>query len=136
MSETKLNCSYNLAGVLLIALGIGFLIVGCAGLYGKLGLSPEQIERQTIADQQLVEQAITGGRELVWQIATVAVSGIGAILAGLLGKWLKVERTISTAMIQGVEKADKSTVKESIERSATALGVEAQLHKRVQALTS
>ena len=131
----KLDCKYNTAGAVILAIGVIYLVVGCASVYDKLGFTEDEINELTAADRALVRQAIEGGREWIWQMATVATSGLGAILSGLLGTWLRKERKINTAIIAGVEAADKSPVKEAIKREALSAGVESSLHKRVLALT-
>lgn len=158
MSEPRLKCVRKTAGNLLIVLSLAFVVVGCASLYRTLGLSEDTAEEQAALDQAALQDAVKdavdqvqadlaagqdlktvavkAGSAFAWQIATVLVSGIGAVISGFLAKWLKTERKITAAVVTGVEKADKSEIKESIQREAIAAGVEPVLHKRVKALTS
>jgi len=157
MTETRRKRIRKTVGNLLIVLSLAFVVIGCTGLYRMFGLSEDAAEEQAGLDQAALQDAVKdavvqvqaglaagqdlktvavkAGSAFVWQIATVLVSGIGAVLSGLLGKLLKTERKITAAVITGVEKGSKSEVKESIQRAAIAAGVEPALHKRVKALT-
>ena len=159
MSQSILRCKHNVAGDILIAVAILFLLVGCASLYRSLGVSSEQAAQQAAHDQaavgqaavsagkEFVEQIATGtplpvaavasGSEFIWQLLTIIATSAGTILTGWLATRLKTEKRITAAMITGVEKAAEPTgVKASIQREATAAGVEPILHARVQELTA
>lgn len=130
-----LACSYQTAGIIFIVLGCLFVTVGCEKLYSTIGLSDEQIAEQTAQDQEAIENIIETGRTQIYDVVVTILAGTGGILSGLLAKWLKTERKITTAIIQGVETASSDNVKTSIQQKATAAGVENELHTRVSALT-
>lgn len=136
MTETVIHCRHNVAAWLLIFVGMIFVLIGCENVYRWFGFTEEQVAEQTAKDAAAVEDVVEHGREIGWQIATTVIAGVGAVVSGLLGKWLGTERKISRAVIAGVEAADKQNVKEAIKREALSLGVESKLHKRVEALTA
>lgn len=132
---TFLACNYHTAGIIFILLGCVFLFVGCTQIYRILGLTDEQAAQQTAQDQETRQELIQEFRLTTTELVSSAIAGAGAILSGLLAKWLGTERKITTALITGIEAADVGNVKESISAKATAAGVETKLHARVLALT-
>lgn len=130
-----LNCKHNTAGLIFIAIGSIFILVGCTKLYDSLGLNPEQTAAQVAEDQEAIQKIIGQTRITTTEIITTALAGVGAILSGLLAKWLGTERKITTALITGIEAADPGAVKEEVQKKAIAAGVEPQLHAKVVALT-
>lgn len=134
-TETPLRCKHNTAGLILIASGVLFLLIGCTGLYKTIGLTEEQAAAQTAKDQAATQQITNQIRLTTTELITTSIAGAGAILSGLLAKWLGTERKITTALITGIESAKNDTVKETIHAKATAAGIEPLLHARVKALT-
>lgn len=135
MTPAHLKCTHNTAGTIFIVLGALFVLTGCGQIYRTLGLTEEQTQEQLAQDQNATQQIIQQVRWTTHEIITTGLSGIGAILSGLLARWLGTERKITTALITGVEKAADTTAKEEIQKAATAAGIEPQLHSRVVALT-
>jgi hypothetical protein len=99
-------------------------------------MTEPQVAAQVQADKEAAVQAVSAGRELLWQVVTIVVGGVGTILTGLLAKWLGAERTMNKAIILGVEGATAENVKASIQQVAKTLSVEDKLYKRVQSLTA
>ncbi|MBA7687106.1 hypothetical protein ES703_95566 [subsurface metagenome] len=130
-----LKCTHRTAGLVFIILGTFFLLTGCAALYKIIGLTPEQTAEQVAQDQDATQQIIQQVRWTTHEIITTTLAGAGAILSGLLTRWLGTERKITTAMITGIEKSTDSTVKQNVKAKAIAAGVEPQLAARVRALT-
>lgn len=133
--STVLNCSTKTAALLFILIGLLFCLTGCVQLYKLLGLTDEQTQEQISQDQETIIRTITTTRNTAADIITTAVAGLGAIASGFLAKWLGTERKITKAIITGVEEANGISVKESVQRNATAAGIQPQLHARVKALT-
>lgn len=119
----------------LLLIGVLFVVLGCTGFYEGIGFTPAQAIEQVAQDKAAFQEAIGQGRVLTWQLISAALGGVGTIATVLLGKWLKTERTISSVVIQGVEKADKGEVKAAIFNKATSAGIEPKLNKRVNKLT-
>ena len=119
----------------LIAIGVCFVLIGCTQFYRTIGLTDRQATTQVAEDQAVAIRVIESGRELLWQVISVAVAGVGAVLTGLLGRWLGTERKMTRAMIRGIEATTSDKVKASVQAMARAAGVEGKLHKRVRALT-
>lgn len=134
-SETTIHCTYKTAATILLIIGCLFSFYGCAQLYRTIGLNEEQTATQVAEDQEATQQIIHQVRWTAHEIISTTVAGLGAILSGLLARWLGTERKITTAMITGIEAADPINIKESVQAKATAAGVETKLHARVVALT-
>lgn len=134
-TPTHLLCSYHTAGLIFVALGSLFLFVGCTQLYKMIGLTEKQVADQVAEDQKTIIRTITHVRTTTAEILTSAIAGIGAIASGFLAKWLGTERKITKVLITGVEKANDTTVKQSIKVKAVAAGIEPKLAARVRALT-
>lgn len=132
---TTINCPHQVAGIILITLGILFLFIGCRQLYEWSGQTPEQAQQSTTHDTQAVIQTITEAAPLAWKLAAILATSIGTILTGLLAKWLSTEKKVTKALITGIEKAEDKTVKQTIKAEALAAGVESVLHSRVKQLT-
>lgn len=135
LQSTVLRCSQKTAVILFILIGSLFILIGCEQLYKMIGLTEQQTAAQIAQDQEAAQQIIQQVRWTTHEIITTALAGAGTILSGLLARWLGTERKITTALITGIEKTNNSNVKESVNRTATAAGVEPQLHTRVVALT-
>ena len=155
--QTILHCSRRNALLILAAIFLLFLTIGCAAMLRKTGLDQVEADQITATAMSALERAAakavenikTGldqGHDLktiavktstafAWQIATIAASTIGAVLSGLLAKWLGTERKITAALISGIEKNPTGNVKESVQARATKRGILKQLDRRVQALT-
>ena len=133
--QTILRCSQTTATILFITIGALFLLSGCYGLYKTIGLTDDQAAAQASADQQTITQILDQSRTSTTQIITSAIAGLGAIASGILAKWLGTERKITQVLITGIEKADDSTLKDTVRTEAISSGVEKALHKRVNALT-
>ena len=134
-AKTILHCSHNTAGIVFILIGTLFILTGCTALYKALGLSDQQAQDQTAKDQTDRQKIIDQVRFTSTEIIITAVAGAGAILSGLLARWLGTERKITTALITGIEAAKDPNVKKSVAAKATAAGIEPSLHRRVTALT-
>lgn len=63
------------------------------------------------------------------------MAGAGAILSGLLARWLGTERKMTNTLITAIETNDSNTLKEIIKAKATKNGIQPKLEARVQALT-
>ena len=123
-------------GALLIVIGLCITFAGCATMYRAIGMTAADANAAAAEDKAHVAALVNSQREAVWQIATAVVTGLGTIATGILAKLLGTERTITKAVILGVEDATGgASVKEAIQNRATTLGVEPVLEKRVQALT-
>jgi len=133
--QTILNCSPRTTAILLTTIAILFIITGCTQIYKTLGLTDEQAQAQQNKDAAAIAAALDQGRTTIYDIITVTIAALGTFTTGLLAKWLNTERKITTALITGVESSTNKTVKKSIQESATALGIEPKLHKRVLTLT-
>ncbi len=155
--RTFLHCSPRTAALVLAAIFLLFLTIGCAAALRKTGLDQAEAdriaaaahERLSHAAAQAVENIKEGldqGHDLktiavktssafAWQLATIGASTIGAVLSGLLAKWLGTERKISAALITGIEKNPSNSVKDSVNEASIRAGIQPQLHRRVQALT-
>lgn len=155
--QTFLRCSRQTATVTIFAIFLLFLIVGCASMLRKAGMTNDQatdqaaqitaalgdaaaeavadIQTRLAQDKELPAIATETASAFAWKITAIAASTIGAVLSALLAKWLSTERKMTTAIITGVEDAHASDVKASIKRNATAAGVESNLNARVKALT-
>lgn len=118
-----------------ILIGSLFTLAGCAQLYKFLGLTKQQTQNQIEKDQTDRQKIIEGIRLTTTELITTAIAGAGAILSGILAKWLGTERKITNTLITAVEKSATDTVKETIHNFAGTAGIEPQLHKRVKALT-
>lgn len=134
-SQTYLNCTYNAAGLIFIVLGTIFIFQGCTRFYKAIGLTEKQAATQTAKDQASRQQLSDQFRLTTTEIISSAMAGAGAILSGLLARWLGTERKITTALITGIETANNQKVKKSVNSKATAAGVEPLLHRRVVKLT-
>lgn len=154
---TFLHCSHRTAALVLCTIFSLFLLIGCAALLRKTGIPQDEADRlAAIAEQNLadaaaeaVENIKTGlaqgqdvksivvetGSAFAWKLTTIAASTIGAVLSGLLAKWLATERKISKACITAIEKTNNISTKEYVQKKATAAGVQKQLDRRVQSLT-
>lgn len=155
--QTFLRCSHRTAALILCAIIALFLLLGCAAMLRKTGIDQAEADRlAAIAEQNLaaaaaeavhnIKTGIDRGHDIksiavkttspfAWKLATIGASTIGAVLSGLLAKWLGTEKKMLAATITGIEHNPTGNVKESVEARATARGVEKQLHRRVQALT-
>lgn len=130
-----LRCKHNTAGLILITLGSIFVLVGCTQVYKTLGLTEKQAQDQTEKDQEATGAIIDQARITTTEIVTTALAGLGAILSGILAKWLNTEKKITAALITGIESAANSTTKQKVKSTATSAGIEPKLHARVLALT-
>ena len=121
--------------ICLVVIGLLFCAIACEGVYKAIGFTEPEAAEQAEKDRQEAKVAIEQGRVLFWQLMSTYIGGVGTIESGLLGKWLKTERTITATIIRGVEKADEGKVKAAITKIATATGIEAKLNKRVDKVT-
>lgn len=135
MKKTILHCTQTTATVVFIIIGSLFVFTGCAALYRALGLTEKQTANQVAKDQADRQNLIDQVRFTTTEIITTAVAGAGAILSGLLARWLGTERKITAALITGIETAEDATTKETVKAKATASGIEPALHARVLKLT-
>lgn len=119
----------------LIVVSLSLTVTGCVQLYKALGMTEEQAQEEHGKDVEELRKALSEGRVLFWQIVSGVVAAAGALVTGLLAKWLGQEKKIVQAVVAGVEKAGNGKVKEAIHDSALAMGVEGALSKRVQTLT-
>lgn len=155
--QTFLRCSRRTATIILTIIILLFLAIGCASILRKAGLAPNQADEkaaavkaalvdaaaEAVADiQEGIAQgktpqtiALETGSAFAWKMATLAASTIGAVLSALLANWLRTERKISAACITAIEKANDTTVKESVKDESFLAGVQSKLHRRVKALT-
>jgi len=131
----KTNCKHTITATALLILGILFTLIGCAQVYEKLGLSPEQTENQVQQDQAATQQILNQTRTTTTEIISTTLAGLGAIASTILARLLGTERKITTALITGIEESTDKTVKSTVQTKATNAGIENQLHKRVIALT-
>ena len=151
-------CRHNWIFYLMLTIGLVFIVVGCAGVYRALGvpettanqLGPEDeaaiaaavqsgisdVVAQVATGTPITTAAVSAGSTLAWKLATIFLGGAGTILSTLLAKWFGTEKKINTALIRGIEKSDKDTVKKAVQAEAMATGVESKLHTRVVSLTS
>jgi len=98
-----------------------------------IGLEPtDAAEVQQLVEQKTAETLATTWRA-VFEIAAAGVAGVGTVLSTILAKLLATEKKITGAMMTGIEAADNGKVKAAVQASASAAGVEAKLHKRVDA---
>lgn len=133
--QTILRCSQSTAFVLFFLLGSFFLLAGCAQMYRAIGMDEEQVTTQVQKDQTVITKILDTTRATTTEIILTALSGLGAILSGFLAKWLGTERKITKALITGIEDAEQTSVKGHVRDSATQLGVQQILEKRVRSLT-
>jgi hypothetical protein len=115
-----------------IILGV-VLVCGC--------LSPVRMATKVAGSEQMSrnssEVEIFGGRDVMNVSPTLAMSGGGGIMAGviLIGTtlgWMRSRRTLR-AMISAIEQVeDGQEVKQQISRAALAAGVADYLHGRVK----
>ena len=154
--QTFLRCSRQTATVTIFAIFLLFLILGCASMLRKAGMTNDQPTDQAAQitaalgdaaaeavadiptglaqDKDLPALATDTASAFAWKIAAIAASTIGAVLSALLAKWLGTERKITQAMITGIEKAPNNNVKESVKDEAFLAGIQNELHARVKAL--
>jgi len=133
--STVLKCSQTTATFLFILIGSLFIFIGCEQLYKTIGLTDEQTAAQVAKDQADRQKIVEEIRLTTTELITTTIAGLGAIASGFLAKWLDTERKITTALITGIEASNDTTVKESVNKTATAAGIEPKLHKRVLSLT-
>lgn len=155
--STHLKCSRRKAYFVIVLIALLFILIGCGALLRKTGVPPEEAAKisaefkeelsdsvtEAVAEiatavaegQDLKTAAIRTTTSMIWKIATAGASVLGVALSSLLGKWLKTERKITTAMIKGVELNSSNTTKEVIKQTALKAGIEKQLHRRVVSLT-
>lgn len=155
--QTFLRCSRRTATIIILIIFLLFLSIGCAALMRKTGIDQAEADRLTAtaiatledAAAEAVDNIKTGldeGHDLktiavktasifAWKIATLAASTIGAVLSGVLAKYLGTERKITKAIITGIETAKGQNTKAAIQTKAGLAGIEPQLHARVKALT-
>lgn len=119
----------------LIFLGVLFLLIGCGPIYKSLGFTDVEAEEQVAKDKAEIIDAIENSRAIFWQTVSGALAGLGAIVSGLLGKWLSTERKVSSTLIKGIETAKAESVKETVHKLSVVNGVEKTLAKRVDAIT-
>jgi len=158
MVKQKVSCRHNWIFFVMLAIGIGFIIVGCSGVYRALGMPDETPAVAGEADEEAIRAAAAEavaefaaqlasgvplpaaaaatGSKLAWQLATVLLGGAGTIISTLLAKWLGTEKKITSSLIRGIEKSGKDNVKTAVKAEATSAGVEPVLHSRVTKLTS
>lgn len=132
---TILECSRKTAVISFILCGTLFILTGCAQFYRAIGLSAEQTADQVAKDQTARQEITDKIRLTTTELLLTITSGLGAIASGFLAKWLGTERKITTALITGIESTDAKATKESVNRKATAAGIEPKLAARVRALT-
>lgn len=135
MQTSTLQCRHQTAGLIIIIIGLLFITIGCEKLYRTIGLTEQQTTEQLAQDRAAIEGILNTSRSQLYDIIMTIIAGTGATLSGVLAKWLKTEKKITKAIIQGVEAAEQTTVKAAIQEKATAAGVEAKLKVRVNALT-
>lgn len=104
-------------------------------MYRAIGMDEEQVTTQVQKDQTVITKILDTTRATTTEIILTALSGLGAILSGFLAKWLGTERKITKALITGIEDAEQTSVKGHVRDSATQLGVQQILEKRVRSLT-
>jgi NAD/NADP transhydrogenase beta subunit len=109
--------------------------VSCTSFYKTLGFSDAAAAVQAAKDANAIAAAVDQGRDIFWQLATALIGTAGTVLSVLMAKWLNTEKKLTAAIIGGVEQADNSNVKASIQNIATAAGVEKLLKTRVDSLT-
>lgn len=133
--QQKNGCRTKTAIFFIIILGFLFLLIGCRSIYEKLGMTPDQVDRQVDADNIFTSQILDQARSSIGQLVTQILAGVGAIGSGILATYLGRERKITKVLITSIEKAGDSTVKNIIHTKATDAGVQTKLAKRVSALT-
>lgn len=133
--HTEIRCRHNTAGLILILIGTLFVFTSCTAFYRAIGLTDEQAKAQTEKDQESRQNLTDQFRLTTTELISSAMAGAGAILSGLLARWLGTERKMTTALITGIEKADTPNVKKYVKAKAITAGIESKLNARVQALT-
>lgn len=155
--QTFLHCSRRTALLIIGTTFLLFVLIGCAAMLRKTQIPQDEADRlaaiakqnlaaaatEAVADiqeglaqgQDLKSIAVKTGSAFTWKLATIGASTIGAVLSGLLAKWLGTERKITTALITGIEKSGLNGTKQNVQAKAKAAGVQNQLDHRVQALT-